>query len=181
MIIIFYINSNVNIPYNLRLYVYKEMKHYKNDLEFEQIYHDLKMYFGLYKVEIYIQIFIQGVNINARPHSTHLMTAFLRQQGINMVPCLAFLSNFSSFQHLLDKLGRVVRQCHPQPQTSRQLEAALQEEHTVSHNKKSNLFNTQKITCICCRRRRTRKGLIKTKCQQLHSISNTKCSFPKTM
>ncbi|KAK3104731.1 hypothetical protein FSP39_008898 [Pinctada imbricata] len=65
---------------------------------------------------------------NARPHSARLTAAFLRQQRIDTLPWPAFSPDLSPIEHLWDQLGKAVRQRHPQPQTLRQLEAALQAE-----------------------------------------------------
>ena len=43
-------------------YMYKkEMKQHKKDLEFQWVTKVLKMYFSLYKIQIDIKIFIQGI------------------------------------------------------------------------------------------------------------------------
>ena len=66
MIIISYINSNVNIPYNILIICIKRIKQYQTDLDFQQGFQGIKIFFTMYKVNIdtYILFYLCNKCIN---------------------------------------------------------------------------------------------------------------------
>ena len=88
---------------------------------------------------------------NARPHSARATMDFLQQQNIATLPWPAFSPDLSPIEHLWDQLGRAVRQRHPQPQTRRQLKAALQAEwRNIPQVRIQRLIRSMPRRCRAC-------------------------------
>ena len=133
---------------------------------------------------------------NMLPHSACLTTAFLRQQGINMLPWPALSPDQSPIEHLWDQLGRAARQRHSQPQARRHLEAVLQAETR-------NITQAEYVLSVLClgdavrvlQQAEDTLGtdfrilismvvvllIVVIHCTIKYSISNTRCSFLKTI
>ncbi|KAL0840909.1 hypothetical protein ABMA28_014708 [Loxostege sticticalis] len=77
---------------------------------------------------------------NARPHSAHLVNAYIQDVGITRMEWPARSSDLNPMEHLWDELRRCVKQRSPAAATLRELRSALVEEWSnIDQNRIRNL------------------------------------------
>lgn len=73
----------------------------------------------------HVRVFQQD---NAKAHTARITSAYLRQQGVNLLDWPSRSPDLSPIEHVWDELGRRVRRRQRPPQTLDELRTALQEE-----------------------------------------------------